>query len=43
MEDPVGDYRIIYTIDDKTRSVSVWAIGHRRLVYDLMGRRWLRR
>jgi len=39
----VGDYRIIYTIDDKTRSVSVWAIGHRRLVYDLMGRRWLRR
>ena len=28
-----GDYRIVYSIDDKTRSVEVVRIGHRRDVY----------
>lgn len=30
----VGDYRIIYYVDDGTRTVSVAAIGHRSHVYD---------
>lgn len=29
----VGDYRILYTIDDQTRRVIIHAIGHRREVY----------
>ena len=29
----VGDYRILYTIDDKSKKVFVLAIGHRREVY----------
>ena len=29
----VGDYRVIYTIDDKGRMVTVFAVGHRREVY----------
>ncbi len=29
----VGDYRILYLIDDSTRSVTVVAVGHRRDVY----------
>ena len=28
-----GDYRILYTIDDATRTVMVVKIGHRRDVY----------
>ena len=28
-----GDYRIVYSIDDKSRSVEVVRIGHRRDVY----------
>jgi mRNA interferase RelE/StbE len=28
-----GDYRILYTIDDASRSVEVYKIGHRREVY----------
>ncbi len=28
-----GDYRIIYTIEDATRTVLIAAIGHRREVY----------
>jgi mRNA interferase RelE/StbE len=28
-----GDYRILYTIDDPTRSVVIVKIGHRRDVY----------
>ncbi len=29
----VGDYRILYIIDDRNRTVSVLAVGHRRDVY----------
>ncbi len=29
----VGDYRILYTVDDKDRVVTVFAVGHRREVY----------
>ena len=29
----VGDYRIIYSVDDNHRTVTVIAIGHRREVY----------
>jgi len=29
----VGDYRILYTIDDKSKKVFVVAVGHRREVY----------
>jgi len=29
----VGDYRIIYTVDDEARVVSVGVVGHRRDVY----------
>lgn len=28
-----GDYRILYTVDDKARRVHVYIIGHRRDVY----------
>jgi len=28
-----GDYRVLYTIDDKGRVVTVFAVGHRREVY----------
>lgn len=28
-----GDYRILYTVDDKSHVVSVYRIGHRRDVY----------
>lgn len=30
----VGDYRILYQIDDAVRVVAVEQIGHRREVYD---------
>lgn len=29
----VGDYRIIYTIDDKKHQIEILAIGHRREIY----------
>ena len=29
----VGDYRVLYTIDDKGCMVTVLAVGHRREVY----------
>lgn len=29
----VGSYRIVYTIDDETRSVEIAAVGHRREIY----------
>lgn len=29
----VGDYRILYTVDDSLRRVEVVAVGHRRDVY----------
>ncbi|HHV54452.1 MAG TPA: type II toxin-antitoxin system RelE/ParE family toxin [Firmicutes bacterium] len=30
----VGDYRVIYEVDDENRRVTVLHIGHRRDVYD---------
>ena len=30
----VGDYRIVYEIDDTAKTVDVTRIGHRRRVYD---------
>ncbi len=29
----IGDYRVLYAIDDKGRVVTVFAVGHRREVY----------
>ncbi len=29
----VGDYRVLYLIDDRTKTVEVVAVGHRRDVY----------
>ena len=29
----VGDYRALYTIDDKGQSVTIYAVGHQREVY----------
>lgn len=29
----VGDYRVLYIIDDKGKQVTVLAVGHRREVY----------
>ncbi|HET7626606.1 MAG TPA: type II toxin-antitoxin system RelE/ParE family toxin [Verrucomicrobiae bacterium] len=29
----VGDYRVIYTIDDSEKEVVIFAIGHRREIY----------
>lgn len=29
----VGDYRILYTIDDENHTVTIIAVGHRREVY----------
>jgi len=29
----VGDYRVIYTIDDAHKEVVIYAIGHRREIY----------
>lgn len=29
----VGDYRVLYTVDDYARQVIVYAVGHRRDVY----------
>jgi mRNA interferase RelE/StbE len=29
----VGDYRVLYTIDDTEMLVTIYAIGHRREVY----------
>ena len=28
-----GDYRVIYTVDDHARAVTVAAVGHRREIY----------
>lgn len=30
----VGDYRVVYTIDDEEKKVKVTRIGHRREVYE---------
>lgn len=29
----IGDYRALYTIDDSARTVTIYAVGHRRQVY----------
>jgi mRNA interferase RelE/StbE len=29
----VGDYRILYTIDDAGRKIEIGAVGHRREIY----------
>lgn len=29
----IGDYRVLYTIDDENSIVTVFAVGHRREVY----------
>ena len=29
----VGDYRILYVIDDPRKQINIYAIGHRREVY----------
>lgn len=29
----ISDFRIIYRIDEKTKSVTILTIGHRRLIY----------
>jgi mRNA interferase RelE/StbE len=29
----VGDYRVLYSIDDQTKQVTIIAVGHRREVY----------
>ncbi|MCB8943427.1 MAG: type II toxin-antitoxin system RelE/ParE family toxin [Ardenticatenaceae bacterium] len=29
----VGDYRILYEVDDRGRLITVWRIAHRREVY----------
>ena len=29
----IGDYRVLYTVDDKDSAVTVFAVGHRREVY----------
>ena len=33
----VGDYRIIYMVDDEARLVTVLTVGHRREVYRNLG------
>jgi mRNA interferase RelE/StbE len=29
----VGDYRVLYMIDDRMKQVTIFAVGHRREVY----------
>ena len=29
----VGDYRIVYRVDDKNRTITVYAIGNRKDIY----------
>ena len=29
----VGDYRVLYSVDDQTKQVTIIAVGHRREVY----------
>ena len=32
-----GDYRVIYTVDDSARLVTIAAVGHRREIYRRLG------
>lgn len=38
-----GDYRIVYEIHEGSRSITLWAILHRREIYEEVFKRWLRR
>lgn len=29
----IGDYRVLYTVDDKNEVVTIFAVGHRREIY----------
>ena len=29
----VANYRVLYTVDDATRQVAIYAVGHRREIY----------
>lgn len=29
----IGDYRVLYTVDDKNGVVTIFAVGHRREIY----------
>jgi mRNA interferase RelE/StbE len=29
----IGDYRVLYTVDDDSQAVTIYAVGHRREVY----------
>lgn len=31
----VGDYRVLYTVDAKEQIVVIFAVGHRKEIYDL--------
>jgi mRNA interferase RelE/StbE len=33
----LGDYRVIYAVDDRARAVTIAVIGHRREVYRSLG------
>lgn len=35
----VGNYRVAYDVDNQARSVTVWAVGHRKRFYDHAQRR----
>lgn len=30
----VGDYRVVYSIDDKIRNIEILDVGHRRFIYE---------
>jgi mRNA interferase RelE/StbE len=32
-----GDYRVVYTVDDNARVVTIAAVGHRREIYRRLG------
>jgi mRNA interferase RelE/StbE len=32
-----GDYRVVYTVDDSARVVTIAAVGHRREIYRRLG------
>lgn len=38
----VGDYRVAYTVNEKARRVTVWAVRHRKNIYRTLGTRWKR-
>ena len=36
----VGDYRVAYVVDEDSKVVEVWQIGHRRDFYRRLNRQW---